>query len=73
MTRLVLLVSAMYAVAAMFWLVAHTVQLQARRPRLYRMSEFVGKSAAQFAMGLTVAVLLVLLFRLVGIFPPSGG
>lgn len=69
MIRWAILISGLYAVAALLWLIARLVR---RESRLYLLSEFVGKSSAGFAMGLTVAVVLVVFLRLIGVFPPNG-
>lgn len=64
-----ILISALYAVAAVLWMLAHMANLQTQSRRAFRLAEFVGKSSAYFAMGLTVALLLALLFRSIGWFP----
>lgn len=77
MMRTLVLVCAMYAFAALLWLIAHTVvrrsdPRQPRRLRTYEIMEYVGKSSAAFAVGLTVLILLALALRWANLLPNGG-
>jgi hypothetical protein len=79
MTRALILICAMYAFSAVLFLVAH-LAIRGRgftnRPhaqRAYTIMEYVGKSSAGFAVGLTVLILLSLTLRWAGLLPPIEG